>query len=116
MTGSKTEICFFWCWFSDHAVCFPLDSAAAYMFLMFFLYKTGARIQELLDIKLGDIQFGKSPAVTLFGKGSKARSVPLRENTAKHLNEHVRMFHPDGDCHQTQHLFYTVRNGLDMQI
>ncbi|MDR1537748.1 MAG: tyrosine-type recombinase/integrase, partial [Clostridiales bacterium] len=31
------------------------------MFLMLFLYKTGARIEEALNIKLRDIQFGKSP-------------------------------------------------------
>ena len=60
------------------------------MFLMLFLYKTGARIQEALDIRLQDIQFGKSPSVMLHGKGQKMRSVPLRENTAEHLKEYIK--------------------------
>jgi site-specific recombinase XerD len=84
------------------------------MFLMFFLFKTGARIQELLDIKLSDIQFGKSPAVTLCGKGSKIRSVPLRDNTSNHLNKYIKVFHSEYD--QAQYLFYTSRNGAKKRM
>ena len=81
------------------------------MFLMLFLYKTGARIQETLDVRLRDIQSGKTPSVTLQGKGEKIRSVPLRENTAQHLKEYIKMFHANESIYSTTHLFYTVRNG-----
>ncbi|MDR2569874.1 MAG: site-specific integrase [Oscillospiraceae bacterium] len=83
------------------------------MFIMLFLYKTGARIQEALDIKLRDIQFGKTPSVTLFGKpNNKPRIVPLRENTAQHLKEYIKMFHPDEGIYSDAYLFYTARSGV----
>lgn len=55
-------------------------------FFMILLYDTGARVQEILDIKLCDLQLGRLPKVTLFGKGRKIRVVPLMEKTAqRHL-------------------------------
>jgi site-specific recombinase XerD len=81
------------------------------MFLMFFLYQTGARIQELLDIRLRDIHWGTVPTVMLHGKGSKSRSVPLRENAVEHLKKYVRIFHSNEDGYSGQYLFYTVREG-----
>ena len=42
-------------------------------FFMMLLYDTGARIQEILDIRLCDLRLGRLPKVTLFGKGRKTR-------------------------------------------
>jgi len=81
------------------------------MFLMLFLYKTGARIGEALDVQLRDIQFGKHPRVMLTGKGSKKRSIPLRENTVEHLKKYIQMFHSDEGIYSEAHLFYTIRGG-----
>ena len=82
------------------------------MFLMLFLYKTGARIQEALNVQLQNIQFGKTPSVTLFGKpNNKPRSVPLRENTAVHLKEYIKVFHPNEGIYSDAYLFYTTRSG-----
>lgn len=39
------------------------------------LYDTGARVQEMLDIRLCDLQFGSTPKVILHGKGRKTRVV-----------------------------------------
>ena len=78
------------------------------MFLMLFLYKTGARIQEALNVKLRDIQFGKSPRVMLVGKpNNNVRTVPLREDTTKHLKGYITMFHADEGIYSNAHLFYT---------
>ena len=82
------------------------------MFLMLFLYKTGARIQEALNVKLRDIQFGKTPSVILTGKpNNKIRTVPLRENTVEHLKEYIKMFHAGEGIYSDKHLFYTIRSG-----
>jgi site-specific recombinase XerD len=82
------------------------------MFLMVFLYQTGARIQEILDVKLNDIQFSKTPVVTLYGKpNSKMRTVPLRDNAAEHLKGYINTFHPKENFYSDQYLFFTVRNG-----
>jgi len=81
------------------------------MFMMLLLFKTGARIQELLDIRLCDIKFGNSPKVTLHGKGAKARNVPLRDNIATHLKEFIKVFHPGESMYSEQYLFFVVRGG-----
>jgi site-specific recombinase XerD len=81
------------------------------MFLMLFLYKTGARIHEALNVKLRDIQYGKAPAVTLYGKGGKMRCVPLRDNLVQHLKEYVKYVHQGERVDSGQYLFFTVRNG-----
>jgi len=81
------------------------------MFLMLFLYKTGARIGEALDVQLRDIQLGKHPRVMLAGKGSKKRSTPIRENTALHLKKYIQTFHHNEGIYSEAPLFYTVRGG-----
>lgn len=50
--------------------------------ILALLYDTAARIQELLDLKVGDIRFGRPTTVTLTGKGNKARTVPIMDETA----------------------------------
>jgi site-specific recombinase XerD len=86
------------------------------MFLMLFLYKSGARIQEALDAQLRDTQFGKYPNIMLTGKGSKTRPVPLRENTVEHLQEYLKMFHSDENIYSDAYLFYTTRNGVKKRM
>ena len=80
------------------------------------VYKTGARIQELLDIRLCDLQFGKAPKVLLRGKGGKNRHVPLRDNITSHLKEYLEAFHPDADRYSDEHLFFVIRNGAKKRM
>ena len=60
-------------------------------FLMIFLYDTGARIQEVLDVKICDIKVDRTPTVTLHGKGKKTRIVPLMKDTVKHLQNYMKV-------------------------
>ena len=46
-------------------------------FLLLFLYKTGARVQELVDIRLCDIQLGKYSKVTIHEKEAKTKAIPF---------------------------------------
>ena len=55
-----------------------------------FLYNTGARVQEAIDVTVGSIRFGSPPIVTITGKGSKTRIVPLWQSTATLLLEHIK--------------------------
>ena len=48
--------------------------------IMTTLYDTGARVQELVDLKVCDIRLTKPATITLNGKGNKQRSVPLMTN------------------------------------
>ena len=54
--------------------------------LLSVLYDTGARVQELIDIKVGDVILDSQPIIVLNGKGNKIRRVPLMKNTAKLLH------------------------------
>lgn len=62
------------------------------LFIM-LLYDTDARIQEMLCLKLSDLQLGHLPKVSLFGKGRKTRVVPLMDKTAQHLEKYLPVFH-----------------------
>ena len=66
-------------------------------FLMIFLYDTGARIQEVLDVKICDIKVDRTPTVTLHGKGKKTRSVPLMKDTVKHLQNYIKIHKNKGN-------------------
>jgi len=58
--------------------------------LFSFLYNTGARVQEVVDMKVGGIRFSSPPIATITGKGSKTRIVPLWQSTAQLIQEHVK--------------------------
>jgi site-specific recombinase XerD len=58
--------------------------------LVNFLYNTGARVQEVIDLKVGSIRFATPPIATLVGKGSKTRVVPLWPETATLLEDHLK--------------------------
>jgi len=81
-------------------------------FFMILLYDTGARIQEILDLKLKDIHLNdQTPCLYLTGKGNKTRAVPLMDKTIAHLNEYKKLFHPDDRVKNDQYLFYTLIKG-----
>ncbi len=45
--------------------------------MLTLLYDSGARVQELADLRVGDLRLGFPAQVKLTGKGRKTRSVPL---------------------------------------
>ena len=61
--------------------------------LLSLLYDSGARVQELTDLKLNDIRLTSPTMVTLTGKGQKARQVPLMKDTCKLLDIYIQKFH-----------------------
>jgi len=50
--------------------------------LLAVLYNTGARVSELIGIRVADVELTISPSVRLHGKGRKQRTVPLWKETA----------------------------------
>lgn len=75
--------------------------------IMILLYESGARIQELLDLKLCNIIWNKKTNVQLriTGKGNKTRLVPLLGNTADYLRQYIGEFHKQP--YLEDYLFYT---------
>jgi integrase/recombinase XerD len=58
--------------------------------LLLLLYDSAARAQELIDLCVGDITFGKETTVKLFGKGGKTRVVPIMSETSKVLKGYMK--------------------------
>ena len=50
--------------------------------LLLFLYNTGARVQEVADLRVGHLDLGEAGLVRLHGKGDKWRTCPLWRETA----------------------------------
>lgn len=80
------------------------------------LYDTGARVQEMLDIRLCDLQFGRTPKVTLHGKGRKTRAVPLMAKTVQYLRKYLSEFHSGELLSSDMPLFYSIRNGMTNKL
>lgn len=85
-------------------------------FLMLLLYRTGVRVQELIDIKLCDLVVSSTSSLTVCGKGSKVRAIPLRDDTVKHLRHYLDVFHYERIPYSQEYLFYTIRNGRRKQM
>jgi integrase/recombinase XerD len=55
--------------------------------LLALMFNTGARVQEIVDLGVSDLQLQPPAQVKLFGKGRKTRICPLWPQTAKVLRE-----------------------------
>jgi site-specific recombinase XerD len=59
------------------------------MTLLSVLYDTGARVQELCDLRVRDIRLDQPAVITLTGKGRKTRHVPIMGNTVELLRSYM---------------------------
>ena len=57
--------------------------------LMSVLYDTGARVKEMIDIKVCDVILDSPAVIVLTGKGNKIRRVPITKNTVKLLQAYL---------------------------
>lgn len=73
--------------------------------LLSVLYDTGARVQELIDMSVGDLRLMNPAQIRLFGKGRKVRIVPLMQNTAELLQDYLLENKLDTPDKFTQPLF-----------
>ena len=49
------------------------------------MFNTGARVQEVIDLRANDLQLARPYQLRLFGKGRKERYCPLWPQTAQVL-------------------------------
>lgn len=73
--------------------------------LLSVLYDTGARVQEIVDLRVSDIRLTAPPHVKLVGKGRKARLVPLLSRTVELLERYISESNLRDLMHQSRHLF-----------
>lgn len=58
--------------------------------LLAMLYNTGARVSEIIDVRVADVVLDGAPCVHLQGKGRKRRSVPLWKTTVCEIRHWLR--------------------------
>lgn len=73
--------------------------------IMLLLLDTGARIAEVAEIKLPDIDW-RERMILLYGKGRKERRVPMQKTLEKHLREYIKI----RGLLDTDHVFVTIDN------
>lgn len=65
--------------------------------LFSLMYNTGARVSEVIGLRVGDVIINGSAAAHLHGKGRKERSVPLWRSTAELIRNWKRRLDEGGD-------------------
>ena len=70
-------------------------------------YNTGARVQEIADLKIADVRVDGPPTVTLTGKGRKCRTIPLWPETVHMIQHYLELREQMGI--QSDHLFISNR-------
>jgi integrase/recombinase XerD len=75
--------------------------------LLLLMYNTGARVQEIVDIKLNDLRLDAASQVKLTGKGKKQRVCPLWEETIEAVKACISVRKPKQQ--DDNHLFLNVR-------
>ena len=78
--------------------------------LLSILYDTGARVQELIDLSVGDVRLDPPAQLRLMGKGRKMRLVPLMDSTIQLLRDHMQERRLDRPEQFSSPLFQNARH------
>ena len=77
--------------------------------ILTLLYDSGARVQELADLRVGDLRLDSPAQVKLTGKGRKTRSVPLMDKTTALLQNYLSEQHLDSPSCFEHPLFFNAQ-------
>ncbi len=72
------------------------------------LYNTGARVQEVVNLRISDLNKDHSPTITLTGKGRKTRTIPLWDETLQLIQNYLETRKQIGI--ESDHLFLNNKN------
>jgi site-specific recombinase XerD len=78
--------------------------------LLLFLYNTGARVQEVADLCVKNLELESTPRVHLHGKGDKWRTCPLWKDTAEALTKLLQT----NKNYTPESAVFTARSGLPL--
>ena len=77
--------------------------------LLSLMYDTGARVQEIIDLKPSSMRLDKLNTIKITGKGNKTRIVPMLEEQVKLLKPYLAE-HDLAQAHSNDHpLFFNSR-------
>jgi site-specific recombinase XerD len=75
--------------------------------ILMILYNTGARVQEVCDLRLSDIRLEEPYIISLTGKGNKTRQVPLWKDTVISIKNYLGDF---SNNEKNIKIFHGIRN------
>lgn len=58
--------------------------------LLSLIYDSGARVQEIADVRVADVRLQSPATIKLMGKGNKSRIVPLMEPMARLIRQYLK--------------------------
>ena len=78
-----------------------------------FMYSSGLRASEIINLKLNDINF-EAGFITVIGKGSKERVVPMNERAMKSLKKYINELRPSILKKKTSPNLFIAKGGKPM--
>lgn len=86
--------------------------------LLATMYNTGARVSEIIGVRVADVMLDQSASIHLRGKGRKERTVPLWKSTAKRLKEWLPRISNDADAplFPNRHNRPLTRSGVENRL
>ena len=57
--------------------------------ILALLYDSGARVQELIELRLENLRLDNTPVIEVCGKGNKKRWIPISQNTCTILKSYI---------------------------
>lgn len=73
--------------------------------MLVLAYDAGARVSEIINLKLKDIRFDAPPLLKIIGKGNKGRSVPLLGQTIKYLKTYFKRWNINPETSKENYVF-----------
>lgn len=73
------------------------------------MFNTGARVQEIVDLRVRDVRLEPPHQVRFIGKGNKVRLCPIWPRTAQLLKELIEKQQTNGEDSADQHIFLNGR-------
>lgn len=77
--------------------------------LFSLMFNTGARVQEIVALRVRDVRFEPPCQVRFIGKGNKVRLCPIWPRTAQLIKELIQKQNADGQDLAEQHVFLNSR-------
>jgi len=76
-----------------------------HLVLLSFMFATGARVQEVIDVTINDFKYNGSEFIKLVGKGNKARLVPLESQVISLLEGYLKE-------EKSKRIFYNIDDAI----
>ncbi len=78
--------------------------------LMTLMYDSGARVQEIIELSVGDIRIETPATIVVHGKGNKKRIIPIMKNTQKLIIKYLAEFGLNSADKRTRPVFMNKYN------